>query len=104
MPSRLAPKARFRKAQCGGLWDFEDLVDPCVLRPKKGQTWFPKRARGGRGRKPLLVTVGDEFAKPDAAVDEPMEAQRKAQEEPYNHLKTGLRGLEDEGKEAQVPW
>ena len=71
---------------------------------KKSQTRFPKCGRGGRGGVPLLATVGEEFTKPDVAGDDRMEAQGKAQGEPYNPRKTGLRGPEDEGKEAQVPW
>ena len=83
---------------------FWGSVDPCVFRPKRGQTRFPKCGRVGRGEVPLLATVGREFTQPDAAVDDRMEAQEKAQGEPYNSLKTGLRGLEDDGKGAQIPW
>ena len=97
-------KKRFRKARCVGFRDFGDPADPCVLRPKKCQTLFPKHGRGGRGGVPLLATVGEEFTKPDAAADDRMEAQGNAQGEPYNPLKAGLRGLEDKGEEAQIPW
>ena len=52
----------------------------------------------------VCVCVSEQFIKPDAAVDDRMEPQGKAQGESYNPLKTGLRGLDDKGKEAQIPW
>ena len=79
MPNRLAKaKNCFGQASCGGSRDSRDPAYPWVLSPKKGQTRFPKCGRGGRGGLPVLLTVGEEFTKPDAARDDRMEAQGKA--------------------------
>ena len=99
-------KSAFYEGSMPRIWRFPGSDRSLCFEPKEGQTWFPKREEGGKGGLPLLVPVGEEFTKPDAAVDDCMEAQGKAQGEPYNPLQvyTGLRGLEDEGQQAQVPW